>query len=93
MIRLFIATLLAENGLPCDDCVIVSRVTADIYARDEAHARDLIKQHDRLATTKIETLEDKGAVAQASTPGVIISTSIKVYEGPAGGSPLHPTTP
>lgn len=91
MLKLFVAKLLAENGLSCDCCVKISSVEADVYARDEAHARELIKKFDPYATVQIQSLEDKGAVEQVRNPGVIVVNSAEVYNGYYENSPLHTT--
>ena len=89
MLKLFFAKLLAENGLNCDCCVKTSSVEADVYARDEAHARELIKKFDPFAAVQIQSLEDRGNVEQVRNPGVIVSGSNKVYNGYYRNSPLH----
>lgn len=46
---------------------------ADVYARDEVHARWLIERYYPLpATVDIQSLKDRGIIEKARYPGVIV---------------------
>ncbi len=86
--HLFKAVVMVSQGLSCDCCVDVSRVNADVYARDEAHAQELIKKFDPYSQVDGK-LEDKGNAEKVENPGVIVVNVSSVYRGVYDRSPLY----
>lgn len=87
--NLFEAKLYVEIGLGCDCCVKVLSVEANVYASSELHAKDLLRAHYPHATLKIEFMENKGAVEQVNSPGVIVASSAQIFEGNFKSSPVY----
>lgn len=65
--------LFAVKFLVKDRKVGEMTVEADVYARDEAHARWLLEIHYPLpATVDVQSLEDRGIIKKARYPGVVV---------------------
>lgn len=90
--RLFLTTGEREQGRECDCCVQVVAFRADVFARDEQMARDIVGNAWKFNQIRVDTLEDKGSVEQVQTPGIKVDSQTEVWRGYHGSSPFSQST-
>ncbi len=86
--RLYEVRALAENGLNCDCCVIVSEVTAFVFAKNKKDVKKLVKAYDSDAVVQIVEFITKGKPSDVKLEGVMLVSSKEIYKGHPSESPL-----
>lgn len=90
---IFKTKLFVEIGLSCDCCVKVLSVETNVFATSKRHAKDLLYSFYPLAAIKIQSMENKGAAEEVSSPGVIVESSAEIFQGCHKDSPLYDKQP
>lgn len=83
VLNLYSATCRVVRGLGCDCCILVSKCTANVFARNEKDARKLIRAVDASADIRHIRLKNRGRIKKVKKEGVQIVSSEEISKGPA----------